>query len=194
MKKILGWVAVGIIVLTIIGAVAGGGDKSDDKPAAAPTTTTTAATTAKPDPPDTGRMSSGEYDDLLGVTSRYRQEVADFGERLGGKCATLASVGELAALSDCVNDAYDGVEDTYIAADVTYTELIDATAKTCKVRVTTLERRLRQMQGTLEAVHKSAENLQLTGATANVAGRYLRARSARFMSDYRRARASCLPT
>lgn len=179
--------ALSLFALATIGAE-GCGESS--KSGASASTSKTAAAEA----PDTGRMSSGEYEELNSVTERYRGEVGQFGNQLGGKCATLAGVGELAAFSDCVKDAYDGVEDKYTFAQVTYQNLVDATARACRASVKLLDRRIRQLQGTLEAVHEQAENLQLTVASSEVAVRYVTQRRERYLLAYARARKSCRPT
>lgn len=182
----------GVAVLTLM-TVAVAGCGSTAGPLSQPSNSATSKSAASKPRADTGRMSTGEHANLVRVTGRYNDEVADFGEQLRTKCGAIASAGQLAEFSDCAKDAYDGVEDKYAAADVVFDDLIKATAKTCRRRMKLLERRLRQVQGTVEATAESARNLQLTGVEAATAKRYLDQRVPRFLSAYGRAANACKP-
>ena len=83
---------------------------------------------------DTGRMSGGEYDYLRRYHEELVAESLQWGEY--GTCPKIAQSGDLAGFRDCVEEAWDGLED---AALLAYTNADDTLAdvdKTCKQLLT----------------------------------------------------------
>jgi hypothetical protein len=125
MKKLLMWGGGILVVLIVIGAIAGGGDKKkSDDGAKTPETTTTASK-------DTGRMSSGEFDQY---SSTWAELLHENDQLLGGtqKCATIAQGGQLAEASKCMEDAYSGFEGNALLMSDYLDKIDDDVAGACR--------------------------------------------------------------
>lgn len=184
--------------LLLCAAFAGCGGSAGDTPTttspSAPTTTRErpATTTTVPDPPDTGRMSGGEYDSYQSVVSRFNDAAIKFTGQVSGKCTVLASAGQLAEFSNCVKDADDNLEGKAVNAYQTLGDLVAATAKTCRQDVRRARSRLDAYYTSLSSAKKAGQNLDAeTYAAASKLGTQ---RAIRFARANRNVLRHCSPT
>jgi hypothetical protein len=111
------------VVLIVISAIAGGSDKKKSDATSTKTTTKSAK--------DTGRMSSGGFDQY---TSSWAELLHENDRLLGGtqKCATIAQCGRLAEASKCMADAYSGFDTNMILTTDLLDKIDDDVAGACQ--------------------------------------------------------------
>lgn len=169
-------------ILVVIGAASGGGseDADDDSPAASTTSPPAETREASggnapepapaPEPPDTGRMSEGEFEEFRADAADFREEARVYVDLLSSECAFLLSGGDVKAFVDCEEDAFDGVIGSYAVADENWTERDADVAKKCRVRLKAAVEGLNNYADALTGTHNLAKRGQidseLTGAVA----------------------------
>lgn len=115
--RLMAYALAGLLVIGIIAAIAGGGGGDSDSAADTPPPAATPATepAAEPEPPpppvDTGRMSEGEWELTRDDVLELNREVGEYGDQVSTQCAAMLGVAQVAEALDCIDDAYDGVED-----------------------------------------------------------------------------------
>ncbi len=179
-----------LAVLTLALAFAGCAETAETADTASPETKSEAA--AKPEPPDTGRLSGGEYDTLKRSTTKFNMEAGEFGDGIG-KCGVIASAGQLAEASSCIGDAFDGWDGAAALAYADYTDLIDASAKKCRTSLRRLRKTMDAYYSISEGLKKQAENLQLDGETAELLAPEVKKRRGAFNSRRGDAYSRCAP-
>lgn len=133
--------------------------------------TSNGTSTPKADKPDTGRMSTGEFDSLRADLQTFTDEVSAYGTALAGKCATIATAGQAAEFFNCEEDAFDGVIGSYSIADDNLKSLRTATAKTCRKRVTSMKVSLNNYADAVAGTHKLfADGTLATGDPSGLLG------------------------
>lgn len=188
--KLLKWVAIGFgalvafsLFLAVIAVIGGSPNDNNSVGQGAP-----AAVSA-----DTGRMSGGELDEMVLFVDAFKGEADNFGGQLAGKCVGLARAGELAAYSDCVADAYSGIESKGSATYSVLSDLIDATAKGCRQSVRRLRSATDRYSTSLEAVKLLGENLSDNVGEATDAAKQMRVKRATFDRRHADTLQTCSP-
>lgn len=167
------WGTVGLIgLLLVISVVAGDETEVTAAQDTTPATTqagpaTTAAeredppttTTAAAEPPDTGRMSEGEYALFSSQLAEVDDELFEYGEKLQ-KCGVLMQALQLADASECVTDAFSGVESDMLGAYTTAEGYEGDVAKACLKALKLYKERLDIYYGWQTQTKKAGENLQ----------------------------------
>jgi hypothetical protein len=120
---------------------------------------TTAPATTETKPPDTGRMSDGEYANFSRVLSEVDSELSDYGDGLA-KCSVLFEALQLADASDCIGEAYAGVGDQMLVAYSTAEDLQGDVATACLKALKLYRQRLDVYFGWHERTQDAGENLQ----------------------------------
>ena len=114
--------------------------------------------TQETEPPDTGRMTETEYETFARYANDFDGELSQYGQVIG-KCGVLAQSLELAAASECVEDAWGGVwdsgQDAYLFAD----DYLDDTAKGCRKALATYKVRLDLFATALKRASEAGMNL-----------------------------------
>jgi hypothetical protein len=103
----------------------------------------------------------------------------------------LLQAGELAEASDCIKEAYDGVEDDMIGAYATAEDLEGDVGKGCLKAVRFYKTRLDVFYGWMKQTAAAGENLQFEefNALAGMSGRQTR----RYRRGREAALAACSP-
>lgn len=127
MKAVLKWGAIAFIAITVLAVVFG--DSSTDEDGSTPTTEEQAAQSGEP---DTGRMTTAEWNTASDTVDEVNGEIRDYREGVSGRCSTILSAGEVAAGLKCVDDAFEGVEGQAGLTAQTLGDLIDDTAQSCR--------------------------------------------------------------
>lgn len=201
-----GLVIGAIVAVLIIGAGLSGG--ADDKGTTGANTTAaltqaetqdadkqTAATTA-PELPDTGRMSSGEYQQYKDAHERFVSEVTDYGDGLGGKCSAILSAGQQAEFFDCEKDAFDGVLGAYATTDDYYKQVLGDVAKRCRASLALTIRRYNAYADAIVGTHDQLANQGAAEVTVIAAAltELLSKRAKAYVHRYRATARACSPT
>lgn len=185
-----------LVIILVVGLLAsvfdGGDDESNPEERAAPTTVEEAAGGRRPER-DTGRMSGGEFDEFERAEAEFREEVSAFAEELSGKCAVLASGGELAAFSECAADAYDGVDGQAGLTRDTFGDLLEDVAKSCRTALRRQTAVFDDFYASISTTGRLAEDLALTGELAEVASEDLTRKRRAYERRHRRTTAVCRP-
>jgi hypothetical protein len=167
------WTIVIVVGLLIIGGIAGddSGEKSrddnsaeparvEDKPEKKTPAETPASETKRAEPADTGRMTSSELAEATDAIDGFSKEIGQYTDRVSTRCATIASAGQLAEASDCVSDAYDGIEDQAGVSFTLLDGLKDDIAKGCFKNVRRQLRALDGLYASVQVAKKVSQDLQ----------------------------------
>jgi hypothetical protein len=137
---------------------------------------------AEPPPPappaaevDTGRMSDGEFELFSQSVAEVDDELGQFGEMLP-KCAVFIRALQLSDASDCLDEAYSGVEEDMLGAYAIADDTEGDVAKTCRRRLRGYKSRLDAYHGYTKTTVAAGSNLQFEefSRLANRAGRQSR--------------------
>lgn len=159
------WVLAGLAVVIVLTALFGedeptttGGDQA--------TQSEPAEETPRAEAPDTGRMSEGEYAQLTDALDQYDSELVEFGDGVG-KCGRIAEAGQLAEASDCIEEAYDGVEGQASLSLDTMDQLRGDVARRCRGALLRARRALNAQFAATATAAKFAEDLEFDVVVAN---------------------------
>ena len=164
--QIVSWIVVAFVALGIIGSATGGSDQSSSPSTSTPTSTSaptgvsSAPTSTASQPVDTGRMSDGEYQQFTDAVDGVQSETNQFATG-AHKCGVIASTGDLAAFSSCMDDAYSGFNDKAVFASSQVQDLEGNVAKQCLIHLRRYSRRLDGLAGVTKLVHDAGANLQV---------------------------------
>jgi hypothetical protein len=135
-------------------------------------------------------MSDGEYELFASQVADVDEEVAEFGDSLP-KCGVLFQAQELAAGSECIEEADDGVGDDMLGAYATADDLEGDVKKACLRNLRAYKTRLDVFYGWFQQTAKAGKDLRfgefarLARSSGVMTRRYQRAKGA--------ALASCKP-
>lgn len=115
--------AVLAVAATLVLAAGCGGDTASNDPPA--------PTKEAVEPPDTGRMSDGEWDMAKGYVDRVNEEISQYGEG-GPRCVTIYVAGQMAEALDCVDKAYGGLEEGFGYASSSLDGMKGDVGKVCR--------------------------------------------------------------
>jgi hypothetical protein len=104
-------------------------------------------------------MSDTEFEQFSGAVAEVDDELGQFGTTLQ-RCGVLLQAFELEAASECVGEAYSGIEEDVGAALFVSDDLQGDVAKDCLTSLTAYEDRLNRYANYVSAVHAAGENLQ----------------------------------
>ena len=108
---------------------------------------------------DTGRMSDAEFEQFSGAVAEVDDELSQFGSTLQ-RCGVLLQALEFADASECVGEAYSGIEEDVGFALFTSDDLKDDVAEGCLKSLTAYENRLNHYANYVSSLHAAGENLQ----------------------------------
>gem|GEM_PF-4010188 len=188
---------IGVFVLIgIIGAIAGSGDDEtaggSTSTAAAPAAPAPQEPQELPEPVDTGRMSEGEWSETSRWVDEMNGEIDAYVERVSTRCAVLIGGGEVAATLECLDEAYEGVEDTAGATTSVLDDNRDDVGGQCLVSLNRARAQLnRPLFQALGAHKRSAETLD--GDVLEIANTELAAQNRRWRTLSQRMLSQCRP-
>jgi cytoskeletal protein RodZ len=137
-------------------------DEASTEEATTEETTTEEATTEETtteESGDTGRMSDTEFEQFSGAVAEVDDELNQFGTTLQ-RCGVLLQALEFADASECVGEAYSGIEEDVGAALFLADDLKADVAKDCLKSLTAYENRLNHYANYVSSLHTAGENLQ----------------------------------
>lgn len=155
--KLVLWVVGVLVALTALGAIVG--DGSDEKDEATKTTQEVSDSSKDSETEDTGRMSKGEFDRYMDDWQAVRDEQQQLADG-SSKCSVLLQAVQLADASECIDDAFDGLDTRLI---MLYQELEDVksdVAKKCLVAVNQMHAAVSDYGDAALAARDTGKNLQ----------------------------------
>lgn len=158
-KKVVLWVAGAFVALIVLAAIFG--ETPEEEAAGDETRTEQTTAPAKPaaKPEDTGRMSQGEFDRYMMWVRDVRKEQGQLADA-SPKCGVLIQAMELAEASECLDDAFDGLDVSMQVLSDTLAGLEDDVAKKCLVAVRQMKQATDGYANATTAAQQAGKNLQ----------------------------------
>lgn len=151
MRRVIGAVVtIFVLIVVLVALMDSGGDEAAPTPPALGAEPP-AAEPSPTEPPDTGRMSEGEFATFTRYHEKLIAETLEWSEG-AGPCATIGQTGDLAGFRDCIEEAWSGFEDAALLAHSNAQETLNVVAKTCRKRL----QKYAQVTNKLYAANKTA--------------------------------------
>ncbi len=174
--QVVAWIIAVFVVLIVIGSATGSGNKSTSNTTqGTASSTSTPSSSQSPAPTststssgDTGRMSSGEYDQFTTAVDGVQHETEQFTTG-AHKCSVIATTGDLGEFSSCMDDAYSGFNDKAVFADSQVEDLEGNVAKACLTHLRRYRVRLDALATFTKLVHDAGANLEVNAFKTDVA-------------------------
>lgn len=141
---------------------------TNSPPVATTTEEAEAATTVEEEPEqaeepaeaeDTGRMSDTEYEFFAARIAEVGDEIGQYGETLP-KCSVLIRALELAETSECIKEAYSGLEEDILTSYAVAEDYEADVAKACLKALRLYKTRLDAFYTWISTMSKAGETLQ----------------------------------